>query len=155
MFSVCYRQCQESHGCCTSAFDPLAFHRYCECETLSRELGICKKECNKDLHCQGFVELLDLGVCHIATNSTCPTDVLLKDNTTIQCFEYFDRNKGPLVQGKCGDANAFNGCWIKIGSFSNLNLLILLNKKKSYESTLNDSNYCQDIRITYVITSWY
>ena len=96
--SPTYVQQNLRSGCCTG---PETFHERCMCHA---DISYCEEKCDRDPNCKGYVGEKG-GVCHIATNSTCPS------------FKYcerqnIDENNDLSANATCGSKN-FEGCYIK------------------------------------------
>ena len=84
-------------GCCTG---PETFHERCICV---RDVSFCQDACDVDVYCKGYSGEMG-GLCHIATNSTCPLQSCARQNIgeTRELSSAFT----------CGSKN-FEGCYIK------------------------------------------
>ena len=90
-----------SSGCCTG---PETFHERCLCFT---DKISCKKWCDEDINCKGYAREKG-GVCHLATNSTCPQRDCERQN--------IGERKEISAIYKCG-SDHFEGCHIKQKGF--------------------------------------
>ena len=84
-------------GCCTG---PETFHERCLCEA---DVSFCLDACDKDVYCKGFFGEMG-GLCHIATNSTCPHESCQRQN--------IGETRELSAKFTCGSKN-FEGCNIK------------------------------------------
>ena len=93
-----YTKANNNQGCCIAENK---FHQRCIC-TLS--LDNCKKLCDEDNNCKGYVKTTYSESCQIATTSSCPSG----------CSTYQRGNVGSLtLAGTCGSWKRYYGCFIK------------------------------------------
>ena len=99
-------------ACCTG---PDSFHERCYC---SATILFCKKFCDSDINCKGYVRE-GPNICQIATNSSCPKPT---------CEKHSPGNYNELTaEYKCGSSGV-EGCFIKEKSnyFRTINLVKLI-----------------------------
>ena len=92
-----YDHQNERSGCCTA---PETFHERCLCGAGE---SFCKNACDKDEYCKGYSGEMG-GLCHIATNSTCPHESCERQN--------IGETRELSSKFACGSKN-FEGCFIK------------------------------------------
>ena len=97
---VAYKQQSVESACCLENEN---VHQRCQCSKLP---NVCKSYCDGDTSCKGYVELLGLTGCEIATTSTCPNG----------CNQYNVGNIGDLDENvTCENPDNYGGCFIIIG----------------------------------------